>query len=263
MFTIAHLVQPDTIEEAYSILSNSKKNTILGGCAFLRLGSKRIDKAIDLSKLNLNYIEEQSEYIEIGAMATFRDIETNPVLNSHFNGVLAKSVSNVIGVQFRNTVTVGGTVYSRFGFSDLITALLALDTEVELYKGGRMSLETFMDNPGERDILTGIFLKKNKRRAVYQNLRNSASDYSILNAAVSNMDGEWRIVVGARPQRARIAKKASAGLSSAGTVSSESISYAAEMAAEELSFGNNLRGTAEYRKALCKVLVKRAVEVLQ
>ncbi|WP_338013823.1 hypothetical protein [Desulforamulus profundi] len=38
----------------------------------------------------------------------------------------------------------------------------------------------------------------------------------------------------------------------------------AAMAVEELSFGSNIRGTAEYRKAMCKVLVKRAItEVLQ
>ncbi|KJS03302.1 MAG: FAD-binding protein, partial [Peptococcaceae bacterium BRH_c4a] len=89
MFTILDLVQPDTIEEAYRVLTGGN-GTILGGCAFLRLGSQKIGAAIDLSKLNLNYIKEQDDYIEIGAMATFRDIETSPILNLYFNGVLPK-----------------------------------------------------------------------------------------------------------------------------------------------------------------------------
>lgn len=263
MFTIHDLVQPDTIEEAYGVLTNNKSSTILGGCAFLRLGSQRINTAIDLSKLNLNYIKELDEHIEIGAMATFRDVETNPVLNKFFNRVLPESVSHIMGVQFRNTATVGATVFSKYGFSDLITPLLALDTEVELYKDGRMPLEEFLDKPHEKDILTRILIKKNKRKAVYNNLRNSATDYPILNVAVSNWHDQWCIVAGARPQRAKIANEASAELSK-GNLSLENIDHAANMAAEELSFGTNMRGTAEYRKAMCKVLVKRAItEVLQ
>lgn len=257
MFTILNLVQPETVEEAYRELTD-KNGTVLGGCAFLRLGSQRIGTAVDLSKLNLDYIKELDDSIEIGAMATFRDVETSPVLNEYFNGVLSQSVSHIMGVQFRNIATVGATVYAKYGFSDLITPLLALDTEVELYKGGRMPLEEFLDRPNEKDILTGIFIKKNPRKAVYHNLRNSATDYSILNVAASNLNDDWRIVVGARPQRAKVAKTASEELSKEG-VSIETIDSAANTAAEELSFGTNMRGTAEYRKAMCKVLVKRAV----
>lgn len=263
MFTIQHLIQPDTLEEAYHVLTNDVSNTILGGCAFLRLGSKKIGTAIDLSKLNLNHVKEKDDFIEIGAMTTFREIETNSVLNTHFNRVLPQSVSHIIGVQFRNIVTVGASVYSKFGFSDLLTALLALDTEVELYKGGRMPLADFLDRSPEKDILTRVFIKKNDRKAAYQSLRNSKSDFPILNAAVSRLDDQWCIVVGARPLRAQIAKKASAKLSK-GNANSDSIANTAAMAVEELSFGSNIRGTAEYRKAMCKVLVKRAItEVLQ
>lgn len=263
MFALLNLIQPETIEEAYNVLMQRKNNTVLGGCAFLRMGSKRIGTAVELSKLNLNYIEDHGDYVEIGAMTTFRDIETNPIFNKHFNGLLPKSVSNIIGVQFRNIVTVGATVYSKYGFSDIITALLALDTEVELYKAGRMSLEEFLDKPYEKDILTRIFIKKNERKASYENLRNAVSDYPILNVAVSNINNQWKIVVGARPLEAKIAKSASEELSNR-NLTVENIEAIANMAAEELSFGTNMRGSAEYRKAVCKVLVKRAVmEVLE
>ena len=72
MFTLLDLVQPETLEEAYKTLIAKRNNLVLGGSAFLRLGSKRIGTAIDLSKLNLNYIEEHDDHIEIGAMTTFR-----------------------------------------------------------------------------------------------------------------------------------------------------------------------------------------------
>lgn len=263
MFIIQELVQPETIEQAYKILIQRKNNTVLGGCGFLRMGSKRIGTAIELSKLNLNYISEHSDYIEIGAMTTFRDVETNSTLKKYFNGILPKSVGNIIGVQFRNVVTVGATVYSKYGFSDVITALLSLDTDVELYETGRISLEEFLSMPYKKDILTRVFIKKNSRKALYKDFRNSISDYPILNVSVSKMDNQWKIVVGARPRGAEIAKNASLHLCN-GKLTSKEIEEAANMAVEELAFGDNMRATGEYRKALCKVLVKRTImEVLQ
>ena len=262
MFTIEQVLQPATLAEAYQVLNANISNTVLGGCAFLRLGSKKIATAIDLSELNLDYIIDQDEEIEIGAMTTFRTVETNPTLNELFNGVLPKAVSPIIGVQFRNVVTVGATVYAKYGFSDLLTALLALDTEIELYKGGRMSLADFLNKSFPKDILTRVFIRKNPRRASYQSLRNSSSDYPILTTAVSKLEENWRIVVGARPLRAQIANKASEALSQ-GDLSTAHLEQVAALAAEELSFGSNLRGSADYRKAMCQVLVKRGImEVL-
>ncbi len=260
LFTLLDLVQPDTIDEAYNILMAKRNNRILGGCAFLRLGSSRIATGVELSKLNLNYITEHDKYIEIGAMTTFRDLETNAALQTYFNGVIPKAVSNIIGVQFRNVVTVGASVYSKYGFSDLIPPLLALDTEVELYKAGRMPLIDFLNKPYEKDILTKIWIKKNNACAAYQSLRNSASDFPLINVAVSSCNQQWRIVAGATPARAKIAAKASAEL----TQGQSDVEKIANMAIEELVFGTNARGTATYRKAVCNALLTRAIrEVLE
>lgn len=258
MFTVQDLVQPKSLDEAYQTLVKKRNNTILGGCAFLKMGSKRIGTAIDLSNLGLGYIKEQDRFIEIGSMTSLREIERSSLLRNSFNGMLPNSVKNIIGVQFRNGVTVGASVYSKYGFSDLITALLALDTDVELYKKGRMPLADFLDEPLKKDILVKLWIKKNNRLGIYQSFRNSASDYPILNVAVSVLDDRWTIVVGARPRRAAIAQMASATLS-AKNLTAEEIECAARKAAEELSFGTNMRGTADYRRALCQVLVKRGI----
>lgn len=263
MFTMMNLVQPATLDEAYEILIKSKNNTILGGCGYLRLGSKRISTGIELSKLNLDYIKEENGFVEIGAYATLRDLETSPVLGKYFNGAVADSVADLIGVQFRSTATVGASVFSKYGFSDPLTALLALDCQVELFKGGRMSLEEFLNRPYEKDILVRIFLKADGRKSVYRNFRNASCDYSILNVSVSRLDDEFRIVVGARPCTARIAKGASALISGKGLESSKDealIVEAAKLAQEELNFGTNMRGTKEYRENLCRVMVKRAIK---
>jgi len=259
MFTITNLVQPDSLEEAYKILIEKKANTILGGCGFLRMGSKRIGTAIELSKLNLNYINEEDDYIEIGAYTTFRDLETSPLLNVYFGGVIPRSIKDILGIQFRSIATVGASVFSKYGFSDLIPTLLTLDCEVELFKAGRMTLEDFINRPYEKDILTKIHLKKSDKRAVYNHLRNSISDFSILNVAVSKLDNKFIVSVGARPAFAKIAKKTSEYLSCS-TINEATIAKAAIMASEEIGFGDNMRGSKDYRKAMCSVLVKRSLQ---
>ena len=262
MFTIKEVVQPETGREALELLLKRRNNALLGGSTFLRMGSRGIHTAIDLSKLNLHYIREQDEQIEIGAMTTLRELETHPLTAGLAGGVLAKAVGGVIGVQFRNVATVGASVYSRYGFSDILTALSVLDTSVELVRGGRLPLAAFLCQPLTRDVLTAIIIRRDMRQAAYHSLRNSASDYPVLNAAVSRLDGTWRVAVGARPNVAAVAEEAGR-LLSGGAVAEAVAAAAAEVAAGELGFGANMRGSAAYRKDLCRVLVKRAVmEVL-
>ncbi len=260
MFTVEELARPQTVDEAFAILMARPDNVVLGGCAFLRMGNRKIATAVDLSRLGLDDIRETDGFIELGAMASFRAVETHPACRNNFGGLLPQAVGNVIGVQFRNVVTVGASVFSKYGFSDLVTALLALDTEVELHGAGRMPLAAFLDKPYTRDILTRIFIKKDGRAAAYRSLRNSASDFPVVNAAVSRRGDEWTVVVGARPARAQIAQAASRSLS--GPRGADPAA-AGELAAGELAFGGNLKASAEYRRAMAAVLVKRAVtEVL-
>ena len=258
MFTVMDIVQPTTVEEAYSILTKRKNNQVIGGSAWLRMGSKRIGTAVELSQLNLDYIKEEEEYIEIGAMTTFRSLETSEVIENNFGRIIKDSVKDIIGVQFRNVVTVGGTIYSKFGFSDLIVALLALDTEVELVNSGRIKLYDFLNKVYEKDLLTKIYIKKNDVKATYKSLRNAQSDYALLNVSVSKYDNKLEIYVGARPQIATLAVKASEFLSN-NELSDENIEKASQIVSEELAFGTNMRASKEYRTLMSKVLVKRAL----
>lgn len=257
MFTLTEIVQPNTLEEAYSTLIKRKNNQILGGTAFLRMGNKRIGTGIELSNLNLDYIKEDDDFVEIGSMTTLRSLETNSIIKSNFS-ILKDSVRDIIGVQFRNVVTVGGSVFSKFGFSDLIVALLSLDAEVETYKGGRISLEKFLNKSYEKDILTKVYIKKNNKKAVYNSMRNAKSDYPILNVAVSKLDKNFTICVGARPQRAKIAKKTSEFLSN-NEINEKNIDLAMSIMVDEIEFGSNMRASKEYRLQISKVLVKRAI----
>ena len=81
MITIQKYVRAQTLEEAWQ-LNQNKRNRILGGMLWLRLGKGSINTAIDLCDLGLNTIEETEEQFSIGAMATLRDIEMHKGLNA-------------------------------------------------------------------------------------------------------------------------------------------------------------------------------------
>lgn len=263
MFTAKDYALPQTLDEAWETLIGRKTNHIVAGCAWLRMGSKRINTAVDLSNLGLDFINDTGDTIEIGAMTSYRSVEASPLLQANFGGILSKAVAPIIGVQFRNTVTVGGSVYSRFGFSDFLTPLMVTDATVQLHKGGDVPLAEFMDMPYKKDILVKIILRKEPMKASYQMLRNAEADFPIVNLAVSRVDGNYRVAVGARPQKAVTATKTAAFLTGASVLDEETVAKAAQLLVEEIPFGSNMRASAQYRAKIAKVLLKRALKEVQ
>ena len=81
----------------------------------------------------------------IGAIFSYikRQLEQHEGLNAYTNGAIRNAVKDIVGVQFRNMATLGGSIWGRFGFSDVLTVFLAMDCYVELYKGGIVPLEQF------------------------------------------------------------------------------------------------------------------------
>ena len=258
MFSLKEYITVKNLQEAYELLNQNKNNVVLGGLLWLKMGNKNYNRGIDLSQLGLDTIIENESEIEIGCMTTLRQIETSSVLNTYFDGIVAGSVKNIVGVQFRNCATLGGSVYSRFGFSDLLTALLALDSYVHMHGGGIMPLEQFITMPYQKDILVKIIIKKDGRSASYKSYRMTATDLPVLAVSISRCNSNWKIAVGARPNKAALAVRASKLLPQNPT--KEDIDAACTAVTHELNFGTNLRGSAEYRKELAKVLIKRGVE---
>lgn len=256
MFTIKNYVFAESLEQAYE-LNQKRNNVVLGGTAWLKMGNRNIQTAIDLSNLGLDTIEEDDEAFKIGCMCTLRQMETNERLNSYFDGVIGESVIHIVGVQFRNCATIGGSIYSRFGFSDILTCLLALDTYVELYRGGIIPLNQYKDMDYDNDILVRIIIKKDNKRVSYITHRNTKTDIPALAVAVSKEEDKWNIAIGARPQRA-VLIDGTEFLSKNPTVDERNnlISYIMD----KVKFQSNMRGSSEYRKILAKALVNRGID---
>lgn len=258
---IKEYLRPISIREAYELLCSEGAAIVAGG-AFLSLGDRSIDKAIDISGQGLDYIKEDDSKIELGSAVTLREIEKSPVLQKAFDGVLSKTAATIMGIQLRNVATIGGAIFGKYGFSDMLTTLLALDAKVELYKSGVMSLEYYLGGDIQKDIVLNVTIEKKIDKAYYEGVRKSSTDFCVLNAAAAVIDGKLRLCVGARPGRAKLAKGAMNFINTIDSTEGAS-GVAAILAAEELTFGNDIRGSEEYRKELCKALVKHCItEVL-
>lgn len=248
MITIDKYVRAQSLEEAWE-LNQNKRNRILGGMMWLRLSRTSVNTVIDLCDLGLDKIEENSEEFSIGAMATLRDIEMHNGLNAYSSNAIANAVKDIVGVQFRNMATVGGSIWGRFGFSDVLTVFLSLDSYVELYKGGIIPLSQFVKMKADNDILVRLIVKKTPCKVVYSSVRNQRTDFPVLTCAVAQMNGEYRASIGARPSRAMLISSANADGFAA---------YVADNAPTE----GNMRGSAKYRTHLIKVLVERSIQEL-
>ena len=173
--------------EAYELLQKNRNNKIVGGGIWMRLGSRRMATAIDLSACGLDQIEETETEFRIGAMCTLRQLERHAGLNALVNNVFEFAVHDIVGVQLRNLATVGGSIYSRFGFSDVLTMFLALNASVELYKGGIVPLAEYAARPYDRDILVRVLVPKEAASFCYQSVRNSQTDFPVLTCAAARM----------------------------------------------------------------------------
>lgn len=272
MFYYNQYVRAQSLDEAYE-LYQKKPNFVLGGMLWLKMKNKTLGTAIDLCDLGLDQIDEDENEFRIGAYATLRQIETHEVLNAYTHGAIAESVRHIVGVQFRNVATVGGSIWGRFGFSDVMTIFRALGAKVQLHKAGIMDLDEFAALPRTtRDVLVSVIVPKNAKGVVYLSQRNQSTDFPVLTCAVANRSGRYVAVIGASPYMAEPvwdedgildgiadAKTDSNAALTDNSENNAKIDKFAEYVAEHIRFGSNIRAGAEYREIICRVLTRRAV----
>lgn len=261
---IQRYVRPKSLDEAYSLVRD-EKGFLIGGGAWSRMNARSVELAVDLSSLDLRYIKAGAERIEIGAMSTARDIETSAELQKVFGSLFSDAVAHIVGVQMRNIVTAGGTVGGKYGFSDLLTVLLALDARLALYGEGEVPIEDYLGGNGKSasnkaKLVEKIVVDTSEVKSAFTSMRKTHTDFAVLNAAAAFKNEGWRIAVGARPGVAKLSQEAAKVPGGEGKPDAGTAAKAGSAAAQELSFGGDLRGSSEYRKQICETLVKRSIE---
>ena len=252
-------VRAESLEEAYG-LYQKKNNFVLGGMLWLKMRKRPFGTAIDLSDLGLDQIEEDEKEFRIGAYVSLRELETNEALNTYTKGAFAESVKHIVGVQFRNVATVGGSLWGRYGFSDVMTIFRAMGAKVQLHHAGILDLDEFVKMPRKtRDILVSVIVPKKVKAVVYLSQRNQSTDFPVLTCAVAKREEGYVAAVGATPHLAENVWDKEGILTE---INEESIEKFAAKVAEQIRFGSNMRAGAAYRRIVCQVLVKRALHTI-
>lgn len=265
MLKIKNYVKVKSAAEAYE-LNQKRTACVLGGMVWLKMGNRNVSTAIDLSGLGLDGITETEDEFIIGCMTSLRQLEMDPALDAYTHGAVRESLRHIVGVQFRNCATVGGSIYGRYGFSDVLTMFLALDARVELYHAGQIPLPEFAVMKKDNDILENIIIKKTPLVCSYLSQRNTETDFPVLTCAVSLSEESARTVIGARPGRAVLVEDTDdimKGFQEMDEIRrAAAIEKFAEFAARKVPVGGNMRASARYRTHLVKVLTRRAWEAV-
>jgi len=243
----------ESLEEAYE-LNQKRSNVLVGGMMWLKMGRGQKGTLIDLSGLGLDQIQEDDKEFRIGCMCSLRKLETHKGLNEYFDNIFRECTRHIVGTQFRNGATVGGSIFGRFGFSDILACMLVTDAWVELYKGGTIPLAEFAARAYDRDILVRVIIRKDGRKAAYITQRNSGTDFPVIACGVARKDGTYYFSVGARPAKAALVVR---------PVTGESLAEQARKAAEAYTYGDNMRAGGEYRRHLAQVYIRRLLERLE
>lgn len=81
MVSIREFRMVESLDEAYE-LNKKRGNAIIGGMCWLKMQTRSINTAIDLSGLGLDKITEDKNCFKIGAMTTLRELETNKAIEA-------------------------------------------------------------------------------------------------------------------------------------------------------------------------------------
>ena len=121
------LVQPTDVESALDLLREHGRDAwaLAGGYDsfdWFKNRGKQPTVVVDLEGLDgLKGVREAGDGIEIGAMTSLTDVESDPLVRERY-GVLAEAVSVVASPQIRNAGTLGGNIcqdtrcwYYRYG----------------------------------------------------------------------------------------------------------------------------------------------------
>ena len=235
------------------------------------------EKLVDISRIEeLKGIKEEGDYIILGALTTHNEAAKSALINEKA-AVLAQACREVGSLQIRNIATIGGNIVSAQPAADSAVALVALGATAEIvsFNGKREELiENLYEGVGKsrvnctKEMITHIkfpTLNKNQGSSFVRLAKRNSLALPMLSVgvAVSIKDNcfDWvRIVmapVSVRPVRALEAENKLKG----SPISSTIIQEAASLAVKEANPRDSaLRGSAEYRKEVLSILVRRALE---
>jgi carbon-monoxide dehydrogenase medium subunit len=275
--------QPDTLEEALTLLHDLGEDArvMAGGTALVIMLKQRLvmpDCLISLQKLRgLDQINASNGAIRLGALTTHRTVERSPVVRDRIPA-MAETYAHVATIRIRNVATVGGALAHADPNQDPPVILMALDAQVRLNsKAGSRQVaigEFFTDyyetvrRPDELVTEVVVPVPKPHSGSVYLKfLPRTADDYATVGVAAtvtidptSRTCQECRIALGSVAPTPVRAHEAETLVRGGNRFTPELAREAGALAQQVTDPISDARGSAEYKRAMAGVFVRRALE---
>jgi len=267
---VEQYLRPTSLEEAFRLKKAAgERAAYVGGGVSLVLFAPEVKTLVDLSRVPLDGIHAEKGGVRIGASAPMREVLDSPILQTYLGGIVPRMLREVASPLLRNVATVGGTLVAANPWSDVIPVLLSLDAEVTLFDGTSRTIPLSDLFPIRQHLgdalLTEVRLPPAPAHgaASFVKFSRTRFDVAMLNVACAvtvekGRCSKARVVVGGRPEPAARAPKVEEVLVGA-ELSPKTIAAAAGVAARTVEVREDRRASAEYRKELVEVVVRRAL----
>ena len=270
--------RPANVREALRLLSNGKgrARVVAGGTDVVVEGGDSVRFLIDITRAGLSYIRHRGTACVIGATTTMAELEASDVIQALAGGLLSRAARSCGSVPIRNLATLGGNMANASPAADMATPLLVLDAAVVMAdsKGRRkLPLAEYLaaarTGRYAKALLVEVVIPDPPRgkgcQWSFQKLGRTAVDISLVNVSAGlQLDSrgrvKWaRIALGSvapAPMRATGAEQRMAGR----ILDQALLAEIGAAVAREVHPISDARASAEYRREICSVLTRRALE---
>ncbi|MEK6986804.1 MAG: xanthine dehydrogenase family protein subunit M [Candidatus Thermoplasmatota archaeon] len=269
---------PVSVDDAIQLLDRfgGDAKVLAGGQSLLPVMKLRLAEPralVDINRIpNLSYIREEGDHLKIGTLTRTNDLNDSELIRARYP-IFSDAASVIADPLVRNMGTVGGNVSHGDPANDLPACMLALGA-VFLAKGPKGTrtipaeefyVDTFTTALEPNEIMVEIQVPKARmgQGTAYVKLEKRAGDFPIVGVAASLLEAKGKVegagigltAVGPTVLKAR---EAEAGL--VGRAPDEAaFRGAADLARSASHPVSDLRGPAEYKKAMVAVLTVRAL----
>ncbi len=266
-----------TITEALTLLDGQNARVVAGGTnvlPYIRSGKYTDCRLINIRDIkDLNFIKEDSDRITIGACVTISQLKKSKII-LEFVPALHQAACVFADPTICNTATVGGNLASASPAADTAPALLVHDAIVfikSLNSSRSVPLSEFFKAPGttvlqRNELITHIEISKQKNSGFIKLGMRKSMSISIVTAASSvtlndaGIISSCKIALGAvAPTPIRAAHTERFLLSK--KPDDDTLSALIKATNLDISPIDDIRASADYRREVTPVMVKRAIKL--
>jgi carbon-monoxide dehydrogenase medium subunit len=273
---------PKTLQEAVELLRTNGEGAkvLAGGQSLIPLLKLRLASPsllVDMSRIpGLDYIRESEESLTLGAMVRVASLLESSLLRTKYP-VIYEAAKTIADPLVRNLGTVGGNLSHGDPSNDLPAVMLALGAELaatgptgdRVVKAEGFYLDAFTTALARYEILTEarVPVPPPRSAGTYLKVEMKVADFATVGVAVqvttSRTSEFTRVGIGLTAVGPTVikAKKAEEALLGKKITDAEAVNEAAAKAGEASNPTTDIRGTAEYKRSLVRLLVSRALKI--